>query len=123
MGQRVSDGESFNATAPAGQVINDFDLYRIGGWNGAAFGAKDAVQTDRTLAFEMDVNAIYSILLPAALNPAAGDKLYWAVNDDATFQRGDTNLVAAGAAGQLPCCHVLKTKNAAGYAQVRIEQS
>lgn len=123
MGQRISDGKAFNATAPNGQIINDYDLYRIAGYNGCAIGAKDATQTDRTLAFEMDTNAIYSIKLPAALNPAAGDKLYWAVNDSTTFQRGDTNLAAAGGAGQLPCCQVLKTKNAAGYAQVRVEQS
>lgn len=125
MGQRISDGKAFSATAPSGQVINDYDLYRIGGWNGCAVGQKDGTQTDRTLAFEADPAAIYSVLLPAGLTPAAGDFLYWATNDNSTFQRGDTNLVAAAAAanGQLPCCQVLKTKNAAGYAQVRVLQS
>lgn len=123
MGRKVSDGKAFNAAAPSGQVINDYDLYRIGGWNGAAIGAKDATQTDRTLAFEADSDAIYSILVPAGLAPAVGDKLYWATNDSTTFQRGDTNLAATGAAGQFPCFHVLKTKNAAGYVQGRIRQS
>jgi hypothetical protein len=123
MGRKVSDGKATNVTFPAGQVINDYDLYRVGGWNIAAIGALDATETDRTRAGECDPAAVYSVKLPAGLNPAAGDKLYWATNDSATFQRGDTNLAAAGAAGQLPCAHVLKTKNAAGYAQIRIEQS
>lgn len=123
MGRRVSDGKAFDATAPAGEVINDYDLYRIGGWNGAAVNALDADEVDRTQSYECDPAAIYSIKVPAALNPAAGDKLYWTTNDDSTFQRGDTDLAAAGAAGQLPCFHVLKTKNAAGYIQGRIEQS
>lgn len=123
MGRKVSDGKSFDATAPAGQVINDYDLYRIGGWNGCAVGAKDGTQTDRTMSFECDTNAVYSIKVPAGVNPAAGDKLYWTTNDDSTFQRGDTHLAAAGAAGQLPCFHVLVAKNAAGYVQGRVEQS
>jgi hypothetical protein len=53
MGYKVSDGKTFDATAPAAQVINDGDLYRIGGWNGIAIGAKDGTQTDRTMSFEM----------------------------------------------------------------------
>jgi hypothetical protein len=127
MGRKVSDGKSFIAAAPSGQVINDYDLYRIGGWNGAAVGAKDAVQTDRTMTFECDPPAIYSVKVPGALNPAAGAYLWWAINDNVTFQRGDTDLVAAdpAAAGvsNEPCFKVLKTKNAAGYVQGRILQS
>lgn len=123
MGRKVTDGKAFNATAPAAQVINDHDLYRIGGWNGVALGAKDGTQTDRTLAFEMDPAAIYSILVPAGITPVAGGYLYWATNDATTFQRGDTNLALTGAAGQAPACKVLKTKNAANYAQVRVLQS
>jgi hypothetical protein len=125
MGRKVSDGKAFNAASPSGQVINDYDLYRIGGWNGCAVVAKDAVQTDRMQAFECDPAAIYSIKVPAALAPAAGDKLFWATNDVTTFQRGDTNLIAKAAAanGQLPCFFVMKTKNAAGYVQGRVLQS
>lgn len=122
---KISDGKSVQMAAPAGQVINDGDLYRIGGWNGIAIGAKDASQTDRTLAFEMDENAIYSIKLAAGNNPAVGDFFYWATNDSTTFQRGDTNLVAQGSSanGQMPCFHFLTTKNSAGYAQGRVMQS
>ena len=127
MGRKVSDGKAFDAASPSGQVINDFDLYRIGGWNGVAIGAKDATQTDRTQAFECDPAAIYEIKIPAALNPAAGSFLWWTTNDATTFQRGDTHLLAAdpAAAGTstLPCFEVLKTKNAANYIQGRVLQS
>jgi hypothetical protein len=125
MGRKVSDGKAFNAAAPAGQVINDLDLYRIGGWNGVAIGAKDASQTDRTLAFEADPAAIYEIKVAAGNAPAVGDFMYWTTNDSTTFQRGDTHLVAAAAAanGQQPCFQVTATKNAAGYIQGRVMQS
>lgn len=124
MSRKYSDGKAFDAAAPAGQVINDGDLFRIGGWNGIAIGSKDASQTDRTLSFEMDTNAIYDIKLPA-ISPVVGDFLYWATNDSTTFQRGDTNLVAqaSSANGQMPCAQVMVAKNAAGYAKVRVMQS
>lgn len=124
MGYKVTDGKAINVTAPSSQVINDYDLYRIGGWNGVAIGSKDATQTDRALALECDPAAIYSVLLPA-ISPVVGDFLFWATNDATTFQRGDTNLtlVAASANGQLPCAQVLKVKNAAGYARIRVMQS
>jgi hypothetical protein len=123
MGYKVSDGKAVDLTAPSSQVINDGDLFRIAGWNGIAIGAKDGSQTDRTLSFEADPAAIYSVLFPAALNPAVGAFVYWATNDATTFQRGDTNLAATGAAGQLPAGKVLVAKNAAGYAQIRVLQS
>jgi hypothetical protein len=127
MGRKVSDGKAFDAVAPAGQVINDYDLFRIGGWNGCAVGAKDAAQADRTMSFECDPAAIYSIKVPGAINPAAGAKLWWTTNDNVTFQRGDTHLVAAdpAAAGSItePCFKVLVAKNAAGEVQGRILQS
>ena len=127
MGRKVSDGKAFDAVAPSGQVINDGDLYRIGGWNGSAIGAKDSTQTDRTMAFEMDPAAIYSVLVPSGINPAVGDFLYWTTNDSTTFQRGDTHLLTApsAAAGTTPtpCFQVLVAKNAANYVQGRIMQS
>lgn len=116
MGQKISDGKAFDAAAPGAQVINDYDLYRINGWQGAAIGAKDGVQTDRTLAFEMDSNAIYSVKVPAGLTPAVGDPLYWTAG--AGFKRGDTDLAAAVVGPPVFKC--LSTKNAAGYVQGRI---
>lgn len=119
MGQKISDGKAFDASAPTSQVINDYDLYRIGKWNGVAIGAKDGTQTDRTMSFEMDPAAIYSILLPSGVAPTVGAFLYWA--NPAIFQRGDTNLQLAPATdGDSPAFEVLVTKNAAGYAQGRV---
>lgn len=117
MGQKISDGKAFDATAPAA-VINDYDLFRINGWNGAAIGAKDATQADRNLAFEMDCNAIYSIKLPAGVTPVVGQVLYWTTFDNTTFQRGDTHLAAAVVGS--PAFKCISTKNAAGYVQGRI---
>lgn len=116
MGQKISDGKAFDAAAPASTVINDYDLFRINAWNGAAITAKDAVQTDRNLAFEMDSNAIYSIKVPGALAPAVGDCLYWTAG--AGFKRGDTDLAAAVLGS--PAFKCISTKNAAGYVQGRI---
>lgn len=116
MGQKISDGKAFDAVAPNSTVINDYDLFRINGWNGAAIGAKDATQTDRGLAFEMDTNAIYSVKFPSGLSPAVGDVVYWTAG--AGFKRGDTDLQAAVAGS--PCFKCLSTKNAAGYVQGRI---
>jgi hypothetical protein len=119
VGQKISDGKAFDATAPGSEVINDYDLYRIASWNGAAIGAKDAVQADRTLAFECDTNAIYSIKIPGAINPAVGVFLYWA--NPAIFQRGDTHLqLTPATAGDPPAFFTQSTKNAAGYIQGRI---
>lgn len=126
MGQKISDGKAFDAVAP-GQVINDYDLYRIGGWNGVAVGAKDASQTDRTMSFECDPPAIYSIKVPAGLTPVVGDWLYWTTTDSTTFQDGAVHLLAAppaaAATTATPCFQCISTKNAAGYVQGRIVQS
>lgn len=121
IGQKISDGKAFDAVAPSGQVINDGDFYRVGGWNGIAIGAKDASQTDRTMAWEMDPAAIYSVLFPAALAPAVGARVYFATKDATTFQRGDTHLQAAASATDTTgSAIVMVAKNAAGYAQVRV---
>jgi hypothetical protein len=126
MGQKISDGKAFDAVAPA-QVINDGDLYRIGGWNGSAIGAKDASQVDRTMSFECDPAAIYSVKVPAAVAPVVGDALYWTTTDSTTFQDGAVHLLAAPPASAgftaTPCFQCISTKNAAGYVQGRILQS
>ena len=119
MGQKISDGKAFNAVAPDGEVIDDYDLYRIDGWNGAEIGAKTSTQTDRTLAFEMDTNAIYSVKVPDALDPGVGDLLYW--DEPSLCQAGADDLKdTADSAGDRPCLLVLAEKNAAGYVQGRI---
>jgi hypothetical protein len=119
VGQKISDGKAFDAVAPTSEIINDYDLYRIGKWNGVAVGAKDATQADRTMAFEMDANAIYSILVPSGISPAVGVFLYWAT--PGSFQRGDTHLqLTPATAGDTPAFYVMVAKNAAGYVQGRV---
>lgn len=118
MGQKISDGKAFNATAPISQVINDYDLYRIAGWTGAAIGANDGVAA-KAMAFEADTNAIYSVKFPAGLSPAVGDVVNWSAGANTVFKRGDTDLVATGG-GVGPVFKCLSTKNAAGYVQGRI---
>ena len=123
MGRKYSDGKAIDVTVPGATVINDGDLYRVSGWNFIAIGAKDASQTDRTLAGECETNTIYDILLPAGITPTVGANLFWTANDITTFQRGDTHLALTGAAGQQPCAKVLIVKNAAGYAKVLVFQN
>lgn len=126
MGYKVSDGKAVDVTMPA-QVINDGDLYRVGGWNGFAIGAKDASQADRTMSLETDPAAIYSFKVPAGVNPAVGAYLWWTTNDATTFQDGAVHLLAADPAAANtstePCVKISATKNAAGYCQGRVLQS
>lgn len=124
MGRKVSDGKAFDVVMPTGQVINDYDLYRVGGVNGVAIGTNDGVAI-KAMSVEADVNAVYSVKVPAGIAPVPGDFGYWATNDSTTFQRGDTNLTlqAASANGQSPCVIFLTSKNAAGYCNVRVIQS
>lgn len=119
MGRKVSDGKAINLVAPTSQIINDYDLYRITNINGVAVTSKDATQADRTLAFEIDTNSIYSIKVPAGFAPAVGHAIFWANPD--IFQRGDTNLTYEPAvSGDQPCFFVTKAVNAAGYIQGRV---
>jgi hypothetical protein len=59
---------------------------------------------------------VWYVKLPAGLAPALGDLLYWTAG--AGFKRGDTDLAAA-VVGQ-PVCQVEETKDANGYAAVRL---
>lgn len=110
MGRKVSDGKAFNLAVPAGQVVEDGELYRIGGLNGVAVGEVGASDTARTLAFEADPPAIYSIHVPTAVNPAVGKFLFWAA--PASFQSGPTNLQTYPAAtGDAPCFFVTEARS------------
>lgn len=119
MGQKISDGKAFNLTVPGGSAVIDNELYRIGGINGLSIGAVATSDTARTLAFEADPAAVYSVYIPDALSPVAGAFLYW--NDPTAFQYGRTNLKATPQHdGDIPCFFVTKAKNAANYVQGRI---
>lgn len=120
MGRKVSDGKAVNRTLTGSEVIEDYELYRVDGWNGVAIGTKGATE-DKTLAFEADTNAIYSVGIGASLDPDPGDLLFWA--DPSTFQSGKTNLVASPSGNDLtdgPCFLVTKAKNDADECQGRV---
>lgn len=120
MGQLRSDGRATvgGITWPAAQAIVFGDLYRVNGWNGIALNNVGASDTVRVGDMEIAPDRIWIVKLPAAVNPVKGDVLYWATADNSTFQRGDTNLAASGSSA--PACKVLKSKDANGYAEVRV---
>lgn len=110
MGRKVTDGKAVNLTVPDTKAVADGELYRIGGINGFATGEVAADDTARTLAFETDTNAIWSIHVPSGVNPAAGALLYW--TDPSAFQDGPTKLAAAAAtAGDAPCFFVTQARS------------
>jgi hypothetical protein len=117
MGQLKHDGRATQGgmTAPAG-VITKGDLYRLNGWNGIALKSIAAADTVRTLDFEISAERIWYIKLPAALNPAVGDPLYWTAG--AGFKRGDTDLAAAVVGS--PAAKVEEAKDANGWCAVRV---
>lgn len=117
MGQLKSDGLATQGgyTFPAG-VITFGDLYRLNGWNGIALTNIAAADTLRVGGMELSPARIWYVKLPAALNPAVGDYLYWTAG--AGFKRGDTDLAAAVVGA--PVAKVEEAKNANGYAAIRV---
>jgi hypothetical protein len=119
MGQLKSDGKATTGatfTAPGGQIINFGDLYRLNGWNHIALAKVAVADTVRAYGGEFSSERIWYVLLPAALNPAVGDYLYWTAG--AGFKRGDTDLAAAVVGS--PVAKVEEAKNANGYAAIRV---
>jgi hypothetical protein len=118
MGQLKHDGRATQGgyTAPAATVITKGDLYRMNGWNGIALRSIGSADTVRTLDLEIAPDRIWYVKLPAALNPAIGDPLYWTAG--AGFKRGDTDLAAAVVGS--PAAKVEEVKDANGYAAVRV---
>lgn len=118
MGQLKGDGRATQGgyAAPGGQAITFGDLYRLNGWNHVALANVGASDTVRSYGGEFSAERIWYVKLPAALNPAVGDPLYWTAG--AGFKRGDTDLAAAVVGS--PACKVEEAKNAQGYAAVRV---
>lgn len=119
MGQLKGDGRATTGatfSAPAGQAINFGDLYRLNNWNHIALAKIGTGDTVRSYGGEFAPDRIWYVLLPAALNPAVGDVLYWTAGTG--FKRGDTDLSATVAGS--PVCKVEEAKNANGYAAVRV---
>jgi Uncharacterized conserved protein (DUF2190) len=116
MGHKISDGKAIDIQAPAAQVMNKGDLYRVNGWTGIAMNTVLAADTDRGLALEVSSEHFWKVKLPAAVTPAVGDLLYWTAG--AGFKKGDTDLTATITGTAV--AKVLETKNANGYATVRV---
>src|SRR3954470_11290179 len=95
MGQLKHDGRASQGgfTAPAATAISFGDLYRINQWNHIALSTIGASDTVRGYDGEIAPDRIWYVKLPAALNPAVGDVLYWTAG--AGFKRGDTDLAVA----------------------------
>lgn len=108
--RKVSDGKSFNLTIPAyGSTVADGELVRVGGLNGCIVGEVTTAEVNRQKACEAAHDFIHSITVPAALNPAVGTFLYWAL--PGSFQYGPVDLVATPAtAGDPPCFFVTGAK-------------
>lgn len=125
MGQLKHDGRATQGgvTFPAG-VITFGDLYRVDGFSGFAMKSLAAADTVRTADMELAKERVWYVKLPAGLTPAKGDLLAWSAG--AGFKRGDTDLIAmpvnpaAGAAIPQPVCQVEETKDANGFAAVRL---
>ena len=117
MGQLKHDGRATQGgySFPAGTITYG-DLYRLNGWNGVALKNIATGDTVRTADMEISSERIWYVKLPAALNPALGDPLYWTAG--AGFKRGDTDLAAAVVGS--PACKVEEVKDANGYAGVRV---
>jgi len=117
MGQLKSDGRASQGgyTWPAG-VFTFGDLYRLNGWNGICLRNITAADTDRGVDMEFSSERIWYVKFPAALNPAIGDYVYWTAG--AGLKRGDTDLAAAVVGA--PVAKVEETKDAGGYAAVRV---
>ena len=117
MGQLKGDGQASQGgyTWPAGDIVFG-DLYRLNGWNVIALTAIAVGATLRSGDGEFSPSRIWYVKLPAALNPAVGDVLYWTTG--AGFKRGDTDLAAAVVGS--PAAKVEEAKNASRYAAVRV---
>lgn len=118
MGQLKHDGRATQGgfSAPAATQMIKGDLYRLNNWNHICLANIGASDTARSYDGEIAPDRVWYVKLPAALNPAVGDVLYWTAG--AGFKRGDTDLAAAVVGS--PACKVEEAKNANGYAAVRV---
>lgn len=93
MGQLKHDGRATQGgvTFPAGEIVFG-DLYRVDGISGFALKNIATGATPRVAGMEISKERVWYIKLPAAVNPAKGDLLYWTAG--AGFKRGDTDLTA-----------------------------
>lgn len=122
MGRKITDGRAIDVVAPAAQLIEKGELYRIDGWTGFAMDQIDATEVDRAFALEV-CESLWRVKVPAATAAARGDFLGWTTG--AGFKKGSTDLsaIAAPADGSTPVLAVAKVegiRNSGGYATVKL---
>lgn len=117
MGQLKHDGRATQGgvTFPAG-VITFGDLYRVNNWNGIAMKSIAAADTVRTADMEIAPDRIWYVKVPAGINPAVGDPIYWTTG--AGFKRGDTDLQVAAQGS--PCGKVEEVKDSNNFLAIRV---
>jgi len=117
MGQLKHDGRATQGgyTWPAGTYTFG-EMFRLNQWNGVILKTIAAADTVRVADMEIAPDRVWYIKLPAALNPAVGDYLYWTAG--AGVKRGDTDLAAAVVGA--PVAKVDEVKDGNGYAAVRV---
>ncbi len=122
MGRKITDGNAIDVTAPASQLVEKGELYRIDNWTGFAMDQIDATEVDRAVALEV-CHSLWRCKVPVATAAARGDFLSWTTG--AGFKKGQTDLaaVAAPTDGSTPILAVAKVegiRNADGYATIRL---
>lgn len=122
MGRKITDGNAIDVAAPASQLIEKGELYRIDNWTGFAMDQIDAAEVDRAVALEV-CHSLWRCKVPAATAANRGDFLQWTAG--AGFKRGSTDLaaIAAPSDGSTPILAVAKVegiRNADGYATLRL---
>jgi hypothetical protein len=117
VGQLKHDGRATQngMTWPAG-LYTFGDMFRLNGWNGIILKTIAVADTVRVSDMEISSERIWYIKVPAAVNPAVGDFLYWTAG--AGIKRGDTDLAVAVVGA--PVCKIEEVKDANGYAAVRV---
>lgn len=122
MGRKVTDGLSIDFAAPAGQVIEDGEMYCVDGITHFAIGAIAAADTVRSYAGDVS-EAVYSVKVPVGTCGTRGKFVKW--TDPTAFQASATDLVDEAAVGTptvVSVAQVETVRNASGYARLRLVQ-
>lgn len=118
MGRMVTDGLSIDVEAPAGEVIEKGELYRIDEWTGFSFDEIDAAEVDRGMALDVS-HALYRVKVPAGTCGTKGLYVQWSAG--AGFKDGAVDLVDGTVVRALASvAKVEGVRNSRGYATLKL---